>query len=462
MPDKAGSFLKASEVISANGGNIIRVSYNKAVDMHTLFIDVSGSKEQLDKITSELKELGYLSNQEEENKIILIVLKLPDQPGAVKPVLDILNQYDISISYMSSQENGTEYQYFKMGLLIEDTKVIKNLLDDVSKICEVKILDYDVTEKVLDSTVFYLSFANEMRELLSLTQNQTNEVIINSNKIMQLLDEKNETPLKTFEYIRRFAKFIIDHKGERFNAAISNIKITDKSMLYLIEPPCGSNTYILESNDELLFIDSGFACFYDEMQPLFYTLFNNFDKRKKSIILTHADIDHAGLLFLFDDVYVSESCYENFKLEREEKENFREQNVFHAPYYRLSRIISGYNPPALEQLRIIGKKTDGKVLSEIGKHTFNDLSFDVFEGNGGHVKGETILICKDKKLLFTGDNFVNIDGFSEDQQKFNILAPYLMTSVNMDSGKAKSVRNEILKMSDGYLICPGHGTWIKM
>jgi ACT domain-containing protein len=82
MPDKAGAFLKASEVISENGGNIVRVSYNKAVDTHTLFIDVSANKEQLQTITARLMDLGYLSDSEKENKVILIELKLEDVPGA--------------------------------------------------------------------------------------------------------------------------------------------------------------------------------------------------------------------------------------------------------------------------------------------------------------------------------------------------------------------------------------------
>lgn len=149
MPDKAGAFLKASEVISFHGGNIVRVSYNKAVDLHTLFIDVSANQEQLEKITEKLKIIGYLTNQKNENKVILISLKLSDKPDSVKPVLDILNCYDINISYMNSQENGTEYQYFKMGLFIEEPKVIKDLLDEVSKICDVKIIEYNVSEKSL-------------------------------------------------------------------------------------------------------------------------------------------------------------------------------------------------------------------------------------------------------------------------------------------------------------------------
>lgn len=460
MPDKAGAFLKASEAIAAYGGNIIRVSYNKAVDMHTLFIDVSARNEQLEKITAALKALGYLSNTEKEEKVILIVLKLPDVPGAIKPILEVLSSHSINISYMSSQENGTGYQYFKMGLLIEKPNVIKNLLDDISKLCDLKILDYDVTEKVLDSTVFYLSFANEMRSLLSLTQQQTNELIINSNKIMQLLDEKDEAPLKTFEYISKFANFVASHKGDHFNARVSQRRISPQVVLHLIEPPCGSNTYILEQEQELLFVDSGFACFLDEMQAIFHRLFPDFEKRKKSIVLTHADIDHTGLLGLFDTVFVSESCFENFRLENEDKDNFREQNMLHAPYYKLSRIITGYIPPNLEKFAIIGKKTDEGIHSKIGELNFADLHFEVFEGNGGHVKGEIDLLCKEQKIAFTGDHLVNIEGFSEQQHAFNLLAPYLMTSVNVDSQKAKLCRLKLVKKTAGYLICPGHGTWM--
>ena len=43
MPDHIGAFLKASECFSSLNINITRVSYNKAVDSHTLFIDAEGT-----------------------------------------------------------------------------------------------------------------------------------------------------------------------------------------------------------------------------------------------------------------------------------------------------------------------------------------------------------------------------------------------------------------------------------
>ena len=47
MPDHIGAFLKASECFAQLGVNITRVSYNKAVDSHTLFIDAEGEEEKL-------------------------------------------------------------------------------------------------------------------------------------------------------------------------------------------------------------------------------------------------------------------------------------------------------------------------------------------------------------------------------------------------------------------------------
>ena len=58
MPDHVGAFLRASRCIAALGINITRVSYNKAVDMHTLFIEAEGSPEQLAQATERLREIG--------------------------------------------------------------------------------------------------------------------------------------------------------------------------------------------------------------------------------------------------------------------------------------------------------------------------------------------------------------------------------------------------------------------
>ena len=296
-----------------------------------------------------------------------------------------------------------------------------------------------------------------MKALLKLNQTQTASFVINANKIMQFLEEKDESPMKTFNYIHKFAKFIKEHKGENLNPHITTTELTKETTLYLIEVACGSNTAIFKNNNELLFIDCGFGCYKDEMLDIFHKLFPNFDSMKKEIMITHGDIDHTGLLEIFDRVYMVQSCMDNINLELQDKPNFREQNRLHAPYCRLSKLITGYVPPKLKDVVILGNKTDDEPLSLAGHMQFGDLKFDVLEGNGGHVKGETVYVCHEPKFVFTGDILVNIKGFSEDQKTFNILAPYLMTSVNVDSKKAKISREMLMEKYKDYVLYPAHG-----
>lgn len=457
MPDNSGAFLKACEVIKNNGGNIIRVSYNKTVDTHILFIEVAAEESQHFVIQEQLIEIGYLSDKIDSTRLILIELKLPDVSGAIIPVLEVINHYNVNISYMNSHGNGTDLQFFKMGLLIEDQEEFQRLKADISKICEVRVLDYTVSTKHLDGSVFYYTYANEMKELLGLNQNETASFVVNSNKIMQFLEEKDESPMKTFEYIYCFAKFVVDHKGEALHPHITKTAVTANTNLYLIEVACGSNTAIFENEKNLLFVDCGFACYKEEMLAIFYQLFPDFDSRNKSIMITHGDIDHTGLLDIFDKAYMVQSCYDNFVLEQQDKPNFREQNRFHAPYCRLSKFITGYKAPSLENAVILGKKDDEEPLTKVGEHAFADLKFEVLEGSGGHVRGETVFVCHEPKMVFTGDILVNIKGFSDEQREFNILAPYLMTSVNVDSKKAKTNREWLMENYKGYTFYPAHG-----
>ena len=61
MPDHVGAFLLASRCFAALEANITRVSYNKAVDTHTLFIEAEGTEQSLQDAEQALREIGYLT-----------------------------------------------------------------------------------------------------------------------------------------------------------------------------------------------------------------------------------------------------------------------------------------------------------------------------------------------------------------------------------------------------------------
>ena len=121
MPAHIGAFLKASECFSMLGINITRVNYNKAIDSHILFIDADGTEEQLKKADLELEKIGYLGNDNaNKTSVVLLEFCLKDVPGSVTDILKLISEFNFNISYISSQENGTDYQYFKMGLYVDD------------------------------------------------------------------------------------------------------------------------------------------------------------------------------------------------------------------------------------------------------------------------------------------------------------------------------------------------------
>lgn len=469
MPDKTGAFLLASKIIAKHNGNIVRVSYNKAVDLHTLFIDVMADEANLSKITKELENVGYLKPNISETRVMVVEIKIPDLPGAVLPVLKILDRYDINISYLNSNGNETQYQDFKMGLLIENPEIIKMLLDDISELYQINIVDYDGFEKNLDNTIFYIRLANEMQKLLGLSTEKTMEFISESNRILQILQENGENPDKVFDYIRRFAYFISKHRGSNFKPDIEKIKISDAVTLYSIQPPCGSNTYVFDTAGELVLIDTGYAIYADEMFAILNQLFPDWSIRSKKVYITHADVDHCGLLSKLGGVKICLNQKSADSLHRQSLgiPDYREKNNLGLGYSKLSQIISGYTPPCTDQFEIIdsGTPEEHNELLKIGNFTINDLQFEVFEGSGGHVYGEEVFVCRKYGIAFTGDNLVNISGFSSERAEFNSLAPYLMRSVNVDSLKATAMRKQIVSLVTDIgnynqkpcIICGGHG-----
>ena len=469
MPDKAGTFLRASQIIASHEGNIVRVSYNKAVDLHMLFIDVQASAERLQQIQADLTSIGYVQDRIAPTRVIEVSVKIPEKPGAVLPVLEVLNHHKINISYMNSCADGRPYEDFKFGLLIEDPHMIKTLLDDISNIYPVNIIECESSEENLDNTVFYIRLANEIQELLGLSTDQTMQFISESNRVLQVLQSEGEDAGKVFDYIRRFALHVSHYRGENYQTTTQKIQLSESVTLYCISPYCGSNTYLFVTAEEITLVDTGYALYAEELNKVLRHLVPAWERMEKNIYITHADVDHSGLLSKWTDahIYVNQKSAENFRRQSEHQPDFREQTELHMGYSRLSQIISGYFPPTQESLHMIDADTpqEHEHLLQIGNMQIGDISFDILEGSGGHLFGEMIYVSRAAGIILSGDILVNISGFSKERAEFNMLAPFLMKSVNVNSKRAREMRNEVIALSNEIaktnkkpcLLCGGHG-----
>ncbi len=447
MPNHIGAFLKASRCFSALNINITRVSYNKAVDSHTLFIDAEGTAQQLEKADAELEKIGYLQDNKSKVSIVLIEFCLKDVPGSVTDILTLINDFNFNISYMSSQENGSDFQLFKMGLYVDDAQKISDFLKEAKKLCTVRVIDYSGSEKVYDNSIFYNTYVNGLSQLMGLSEKIKNRLLVHVNLAMQTLDEQGLSPYRTFDSINKFAELLSVSQNENFSPRISTHKITENTEITLIEPPCGSNTAIIKSNGRYLFVDSGYACYKEEMLKIFRKLIPEYDTIEKSILLTHADVDHGGLLNEFDKIYASVKTAACLKNEFEGKNGFREENPLHKPYISICKILTSYMPPNPEKVVPLwdNRENLNDPLTQIGTFDFEELHFEVYEGKGGHLPGEVVLIDYNRHLAFTGDIYVNVHGLTPQQTEYNKYAPILMTSVDTDPKLCAMERRAVMQ-----------------
>ena len=434
MPNHIGAFLKASKCFSALGINITRVSYNKAVDSHTLFIDAEGTEEQLRKADVELDKIGYLPSTAVKTSIVLIECRLRDVPGSVTDILTLIHDFNFNISYISSQENGTDYQLFKMGLYVDDLDNISTFLKEAEKICRVRVIDYNSSEKVYDNSIFYNTYVLGLSKTMGLSEEVQRELLVHVNLAMQTLDEQGLSPYRTFDSISKFAELLGASKGKAFSPRISRHRVSDATEIILIEPPCGSNTTIIKSNDKVLFVDSGYACYKEEMLEVFRRVVPGFDTMEKTILVTHADVDHCGLLPIFDRIIASHKTARCLNNEYLGADGYREENPLHKPYIQICKMLTSYQPVPSDRVTALWNDVTEltEPLTQIGFFDFEELHFEVYEGKGGHLPGEIVLIDYSKHIAITGDIYINTHGLTAQQAEYNQYAPILMTSVDTD------------------------------
>ncbi len=447
MPNHIGAFLKASKCFSALGVNITRVSYNKAVDSHTLFIDAEGTEEQLKRADIELEKIGYLPSSLSKSSVVLIEFCLRDVPGSVTNILMLINDFNFNISYISSQENGTDYQLFKMGLYVDDDDKITCFLKEAEKLCKVRVIEYNSSEKVYDNSIFYNAYVLGLSQTMGLSEEVSRELLVHVNLAMQTLDEQGLSPYRTFDSISKFAELLGASKGKAFTPRISTHSITENTRITLIEPPCGSNTIIIQSMDEILFIDSGYACYKDEMLEFFEKVVPNFNSIKKTVLVTHADVDHCGLLPIFDEIITTAKTALCLRNEYLGNDGYREKNPLHKPYINICKILTSYKAPDPEKITVLWNDIDNltEPLTQIGFFDFGELHFEVYEGKGGHLPGEVVLIDYSNHIALTGDIYINVHGLTPKQFEYNQYAPILMTSVDTDPKLCAEERKAVMQ-----------------
>ena len=118
-----------------------------------------------------------------------------------------------------------------------------------------------------------------------------------------------------------------------------------------------------------------------------------------------------------------------------------------APNIAACKLLTSYEIVQPEKITVpwANIQNPSEPLTQIGFFDFGELHFEVYEGKGGHLPGEIVLVDYRHHLAFTGDIYINMHGLTPEQAAHNQYAPILMTSVDTDPGECREERNAILQ-----------------
>jgi len=472
MPNEPGALHKAAEIICKYNGNISRIHYDQCIDPHTVFFEITVDSDKIDKKIKEgLHRIGYLQESLKPAGFLKFNIYLPNRPGALFEFLNYTTLARANIAFLDFDERGKHPDRLTVSLTIENSEVIDKLLNDLKSRYRIEILEYDTRGRHLDNTVFYIRFAQQLREIIGGAEDAfLLKLLHDINHIVQELTNLKQEPKDVFESIILSGKTLKETSGRGFYADIQRIKIEKGIELFCFQMPCGGNIFILNTPEEMLMIDTGFGIYYSDVVRMFQHYGLGDLNRLSRIFITHADADHAGAGGFYNTPsYMHQGTVEIIEKANRAYGSRVEGYILEEVYTKLINLFSKFTPPKKIEtfpMQVLGLRN---IFPIIYRFQVGPLNFEVLESLGGHLYGQVFFFCPEYGLLFTGDSLMNFKSFTSERKRFNTLAKILMTSVNVDSEIAAKEREALLEIATETdaqlaaqgrrcLICGGHGT----
>ena len=470
MPNTPGSLHRAAEIIQKYEGNINRIQYDRRIDPSTVFYEVTASEDAFGKITRDLHQIGYLQTSLKPLNFLKICVYLPHQPGALYEFLSFTTFVGANIAFIDFDDKGRHPDRLTVSLNLEQSSVVDQLLDQLKSRYRLEILEYDTTGKHLDDTVFYVRYAQALRELIGESEeNFLLSFLADTNHIVQELMDRGNDPRKVFESILLTGQTMSKTTHDRFYADIQKFQITDHTTLFCFQMPCGGNIFLISAGDNKILIDTGYGIYHHDVLTMFSRCGLGDNRQVSGIIVTHADADHCGATGYFNaPVSMHEGTLAIIRKNNRAYGSRSEHSVLEAFYTKMINLFSKFSSPG--KIECFSKNAIAMrgIFPVIGTVSIGDLELEVLEGLGGHTYGQIYLYSQKKGLLFAADSVINFSSLTQERADYSSLAAFLVTSVNVDSDLAKKERGALLELafqtdrallSTGKrcLICGGHG-----
>ncbi len=470
IPDRPGALHPAVDVISRNGGNINRIQFDKRIDPCTVFFEVTASSRARDEIARGLRELGYLQAALKPQSFLKLSVHMPHTPGALNDFLRYTTEHQANIARIDFDDRGSNPHVLSVSLNLEEEGEVTRLLDELKSRYRMEVLEYDTSGEHLDDTVFYLRFAQSLRGIVGDSGDAFLLSLLGDiNHVAQELMNRGKDPKTVFESVERTGRTLKETCGPGFYADVQAITLAADLQLVCIQPPCGGSIFLLDTPGECVMVDTGYGIYHPDTCKVIRKEAPGALERLSKIVITHADADHCGAGGLFPVPSLVHGGTRDIILVSNRAYGSRNQaSILEEVYTSLINLFSLFSPPRdMVLFPTAGEEMVGPfpVIGEVraGRHAFL-----VLEGLGGHLFGQVYLYSRELGVFFPADTVINFDFLTPERAEYNTLAVNLVTSVNVDSEKAREERQEILgivsRTEGSYhggrsecLLCGGHG-----
>ena len=448
VPDEPGALHRAAEIIKSYSGNINRIQFDRRIDPVTVFFEVTATPEGYCRIKEDLHAIGYLQESLPALGFLRFSVYLPHEPGSLFKLLTYITGAGANIAYIDFDDRRCDPGRVTISLNVEETAIVESLLDRLKSQYRLDILEYDTTGEKLDDTVFYVRFAQAVRGLIGTAEDEfLLSLLQDVNHIVQELNSLGQDPREVFECILLTGRTLQNTTGDRFYADVQRIRLSDDVEVFCFQTPGGGSIFLLRAPEETVMIDTGYGIYHEDAVRMFQHYGLGDLKKIKRIYITHADADHCGAGGLFDATsYTHTGSREIIRRANRAYGSRSESSILEEVYTTVINLFSHFTPP--ENLEVFPEEKIGtrSIFPILARFTVHDLEFEVLESLGGHMHGQVYLFCPGHGIVFTADTLINFGSLDEDRKRYNSLADFLVTSVNVDSDCARQERKALLEM----------------
>lgn len=450
IPVHSGSLHRAVEIVAAAGGNINRIHYDRKIEPQTVFWEITCEDTAFECISCALAEIGYLQTGLAPVASLQLTIRLPHESGSLNKFLHFITESKAIITAVAFDDEGSKPDTVTISVVLEENERAQALTTVLSRVFELVEIQFEG----LEDTSFYVQFAETLSKFVpDPTGGAVVDLVAAVNRVAQDLRHHGRDPKAVFTNVLEAAQTIADTCDAGYFADIQSMPLSDKVQLHCIQPPCGGNIYLFEMSDHYVMLDTGYGAHHPDLMRLFSAVQLQISPKLSKILLSHGDTDHCGAAGFFDvPIHMHSTAWETIRSENRAWGSPREDMLLETVYSKMIAAFSKVRPPVERNISLLATQYIGSegafrimTLLDIG-----DLQFEVLESLGGHQVGSIFLFCKASGFLFTADSLVPVHAISPERTRYNRVADFLMTSVNVDSETAGKERRALLEIAAQY------------